>query len=184
MSKHTFTLFTGPMCGGKSSALLSYIDRCRYQKKLVVAFKPRIDVRYDATSITTHSGWKTPAVLVGQIRDVYEHMSHIDKPDVVAFDEAFMIDGSADALIWLFRQGISIAVSTLDLDCNCKPFKEPQLMMPWATKIVKCSSVCTVCGADAYYTHKKVAGGDEIEVGGLDLYEPRCWEHHPFFINQ
>ena len=175
-------MFLGPMAGGKSSALLSYIDRCKYQKRSVVTFKPHLDVRYDASSITTHSGWKVSATVVSSVRDVYEHISSVDKPDVVAFDEAFMIDGSADALIWLFKQGISIAVATLDLNCNCKPFKEPQTMMPWATKIVKCKSVCTVCGADAYYTHKKtIIGDDEIAVGGLDMYEPRCWQHHPSF---
>jgi len=35
-----------------------------------------------------------------------------------------------------------------------------------------------VCGADAYYTLK--VGGDPsaaVEVGGADLYQPRCFEH-------
>ena len=43
-------------------------------------------------------------------------------------------------------------------------------------------AVCPITGRDAYYTHRKFEG-DEITVGGSDLYEPRCWEHHSF-MNQ
>ena len=52
-------------------------------------------------------------------------------------------------------------------------------MLPWATKIEKCPAVCPVCGRDAYYTYKKNDDGEEIAVGGAELYEPRCFEHHP-----
>jgi thymidine kinase len=63
---------------------------------------------------------------------------------------------------------------------NGKPFPEMTQMLPWATKIEKCTAVCTVCGRDAFYTHKKLLGGDEhvVQVGGSELYEPRCFEHH------
>ncbi len=176
-----FIVYTGPMSGGKSSSLLSYVDRCQYQKREVVAFKPVIDDRYDKNSIITHSGWKIPAISVKSVADIYSHMTTIKTPAVVAVDEAFMLDGIADALVWLYRQGITIAVATLDLGYNVKPFKETEKMLSWATKVVKCPSVCVICGADAYYTHKKVVSENELEiqVGGLDLYEARCFNHHP-----
>ena len=56
-------------------------------------------------------------------------------------------------------------------------------MLPWATKIEKCPAVCTICGKDAFYTYRKVDSLSEIEVGGSELYEPRCWGHHPNFSN-
>lgn len=183
MRQPSFIVFTGPMCGGKTSALLSYVDRCKYQKKNVIAFKPAIDTRYDKTSITSHSGWKVDAIVVKSISELVNHIVDIGKPDVLALDEAFMLNGSADALIWLYKQGVSIVVATLDLGYNGKSFKETEKMLSWATKIVKCPSVCVVCGMDAYYTHKKVVSEQEIEVGGLELYEPRCWEHHPHIKN-
>jgi thymidine kinase len=60
--------------------------------------------------------------------------------------------------------------------------EEIQLMMPFATKIEICPAVCTTCGADAYYTTK--IGGrpeQEVEVGGLELYQPRCFKHFDKF---
>ena len=60
-------------------------------------------------------------------------------------------------------------------------FEEIEKMSCWATRVEKCPAVCPVCGSDAYYTFKKVDGEEEILVGGSDIYEPRCWNHHPHF---
>ena len=90
---------------------------------------------------------------------------------------------SAEALIELFRLGKTIVVSSLQLSASGNVFEEVRDMMPWATKIVVCPAVCTVSGQDAYYTHKKINDLAEITVGGSELYEPRCWEHHSF-MNQ
>ncbi len=179
-----FIVYTGSMASGKTSRLLSYIDRCKYQKKNVIAFKPAIDTRYNKTSITSHSGWKVDAIVIRTIAELAEHIAQIGKPDVIALDESFMLPGSAQALIWLFKQGITIVVSTLDLDYMGKPFKETEKMMSMATEVVKCSSVCSICGEDAYYTHKKVFSEQEIEIGGMELYESRCWEHHPYIKDE
>ena len=111
--------------------------------------------------------------------ELLEILSEIDEtPEVVAVDEAFMIPGIAEVLIWLYRTGIDVVVSTLDLSATAKPFHEIEKLMAWATHVEKCSAVCTECGRDAYYTHKKQVSGEEIEVGGAELYEPRCFRHH------
>ena len=94
-----------------------------------------------------------------------------------------MIEGSADALVQLFREGKTVVVSSLQLSATGNVFEEVRDMMPWATKIEVCPAVCTVSGNDAYYTHKKVDDLAEIAVGGSELYEPRCWLHHSF-MNQ
>ena len=57
-----FIIFVGPMFGSKTTRLLAAIDRYRYQKKNVVAFKPRMDDRYSSTEISTHSGGKIFAI--------------------------------------------------------------------------------------------------------------------------
>ena len=51
-------------------------------------------------------------------------------------------------------------------------------MLPWATKVEVCPAVCTICGADAFYTYKKGGSDDDVEIGGKELYEPRCAIHH------
>jgi len=178
-----FIIFTGPMFGAKTSRLLATIDRFSYQNRNVICFKPRIDRRYSISNITTHNGNAVEAVTVNNGAEIVNIVnSKRDFFDVVAVDEAFMIDGVAKALLRLFREGMSIVVSSLQLSATGNIFEEIRDMMPWATKIEICPAVCTVTGKDAYYTHRKHSGA-EITVGGSDLYEPRCWEHHDF-MNQ
>jgi thymidine kinase len=176
-----FIIFTGPMFGSKTTKMLAAIDRYRYQQKKVVAFKPTIDERYDKASIVTHSGGNIPAICVKAGSDVVDYISNLSqKPDVIAIDEAFMIEGIGAVLINLFKSGFTIVVSSLQLSATGNIFEEVRDIMPWATKIEVCPAVCPVTGRDAYYTHKKVDDLAEIAVGGADLYEPRCWEMHRY----
>lgn len=181
----TFTIFTGPMMSSKTSRLLSELDRYKYQHKKAIVFKPRMDDRFGISEVTTHSGWKTPAVCIKIGADILAHLAEIDEePTIIAVDEAFMIPGIAESLIWLFRNNFTIVVSSLEMSASGKPFKEIEKMLVWATRIEKCTAVCTVCGRDAHYTHKKLIGGDEIEVGGSEIYEPRCYSCSTFIMNK
>jgi len=176
-----FIIFTGPMFGSKTSKLIAVVDRFRYQNRNIAAFKPRIDQRYSHDKITTHNGGTLPAYLVGTGEDILEFISKSEKDiDVVAVDEAFMIEGCAKALLEVFRSGKTIVVSSLQISASGNVFTEVRDMMPWATKIEICPAVCPVTGRDAYYTHKKFDDIAEITVGGAELYEPRCWFQHPF----
>ena len=174
-----FIIFTGPMFGSKTTRMLAALERYTYQNKQVVAFKPRMDDRYSEGEICTHSGLKFPAHVVATGDEILNYVSEITA-DVIAVDEAFMIDGCADVLLSLFRSGKTIVVSSLQLSASGNVFTEVRDMMPWATRIEVCPAVCTVTGRDAFYTSRKVSGLDEIAVGGHDLYEPRCWERHHY----
>jgi thymidine kinase len=107
----------------------------------------------------------------------------MEQCDVVAVDEAFMVDGSASALVALFRQGKTIIVSSIQLSASGLPFEEVRDIMPYATKIEVCPAVCPITGRDAYYTERKMKDLSEIAVGGSDMYYPVCWEHH-HYINK
>jgi thymidine kinase len=180
-----FIIFCGPMFSTKTSMLLLMLEKYKHQKKRCVVFKPMIDDRYSKDKVVSHGGASISSVVVSSGRDVLKHLSELDdQPQVVAIDEAFMIPGIAEVANYLYRLGITIIVSTLDMSANGKPFEEPQMMMPWATQIHKLASVCTICGANAHYTHKKVDGGGEIEVGSHEIYEPRCFSHHAIVNNK
>ena len=175
-----FIIFTGPMFGSKTTRLMAVVDRFKYQNRKVLAFKPMMDDRYNQADIVTHNGGKIAASTVQDAEEIFMHLAESDDNyDVVAVDEAFMISGIADVLIWLYQRGITVVVSSLDMSATCKPFEELQKILPWATQIEKCPAVCPVCSRDAYYTYKKNDDGVEIAVGGAELYEPRCFDHHP-----
>jgi thymidine kinase len=180
-----FIVFAGAMFGSKTTKLLLELERFKYQRKRIVVFKPSIDDRYNPKEVVSHCGWTVNAQTVKNGADILEALEQMDgEPDVVAVDEAFMIPNVAEVLTWLYRNGISIIVSTLDLSATGKPFHEVERLMAWATRVEKCAAVCTVCGRDAYYTHKKQVDEDqgEIQVGGFELYEPRCAMHHPYIM--
>lgn len=180
MSDNPFlNVYVGPMFSGKTSRLLAELDRSKYQHRRVMLFKPRVDNRFSADEVVSHNGLKCKATVVETGADIIAAIKDADEnPSVVAVDEAFMIDGVAEVLIWLYRMGYTVLVSTLDMSSQGKPFAEVEKLLPWATHVEKCCAVCTVCGRDARYTHKKtVSSRDEIEVGGDEMYEARCFSH-------
>jgi len=187
ISNPEFIIFTGPMFGGKTTRLLGEVERYRYQKKSILAYKPNIDNRYDDESIVTHNGFKLKAKKISAAKEILSDIKswealNQDRP-IIVVDETFMIQGSGSILPYLYRAGYTILTSTLQLSASCNAFEEVKEMLPWATRIEKCPAVCTECGRDAFYTYRKVEDLNEIVIGGSELYEPRCWQHHPNFSN-
>ena len=170
-------VYTGPMFGSKTTKMLTVLERASYQKKKVIAFKPKMDDRYSEGKIVTHAGLSFDA---HNVRTGEEIISLANNFDVVGVDESFMIEGSAKALIELYMQGKTIAVSSIQLSASGKPFEEVKDLLPWATRVEVCPAVCVVSGDDAYYTVRKSKGFAEIEVGGAETYEPRAWSCTPF----
>jgi len=172
-----FVIFTGPMFGSKTSRLLAALTRCKYQNKDIMVFKPKIDERYSQNNIVTHGGTEWPATNVSNGQEILDLSG---QSDVIGVDEAFMIEGSAEALVKLFKQGKTIFVSSIQLSATGQPFHEVKEMMPFATKIEVCPAVCPHTQRDAYYTVRKKKNADEISVGGAESYTPVCWEKAPF----
>ena len=174
-------MFVGPMFSSKTSRLLGALDRCKYQNKNIIAFKPKIDERYSQSNIVTHGGSSYPATNVSNGQEILDLSG---QSEIIGVDEAFMIDGCAEALIKLFKQGKTIFVSSLQLSASGLAFEEVKEMMPYATKIEVCPSVCPTTQRDAFYTIRKVDGLDEISVGGAEHYSPACWEMAPFMRDE
>jgi|TARA_R110001583_G_scaffold42973_1_gene136613 thymidine kinase len=172
-----FIIFTGPMFGGKTSRMLAALEREKYRSRRILACKPKLDHRYGTDYISTHTGYKWSACCVSKGQEIIDLAEDYD---VVAVDEAFMIDGCAESLIKLFKSGKSIFVASIQLSANGNVFKEIRDMMPWATRIDVCPAICERTGLDAYYTVRISSGDSEIEVGGAETYQPRSWSDTPF----
>ena len=181
----TFTIYTGPMYGSKTSRLIADIDRFTRQKRKILAFKPKIDDRYGESHICSHVGAKIEANCISSGKDLEDIINNELKEDytplnyVSAVDEAFMIDGIANSLLSVFKKGLTIVVSSIQLSANLKPFEEMQAMLPYATKVEVCPAVCPQTGEDAYYTFSNMKVGHDPVVGGEGMYEPRSFHAHP-----
>jgi thymidine kinase len=168
-----FRLFVGPMFGGKTTKMLAALERARYRKRRILLCKPKRDQRYSFGQVMSHTGISWDAHNVATGKEIYDLAQEVD---IVAVDEAFMIPYSAEWLITLFRQGKSVYVSSIQLSASFEPLEEIQTMFPYATHVEVCPAVCPITGRDAYYTISKQPV-DPIQVGGSDIYEPRCfWE--------
>ena len=179
------TVFVGPMFATKTSKLIEYIDRSTYQNKKVVVFKPAIDNRYEEDFVVSHNGKKVKAYNLKSGNDLLKY--DLNDYDVVAFDEFFMIDDIGNILIDIFCDGKKyknkeFVVSSIQLSASGHDFEEVKNILPYATNIQVCTSVCTVCHKEAYYTVPKIEKLDgDYGVGGAESYEPRCYEHSIYF---
>ena len=173
-----FVIYCGPMWSGKTTRLTAAVERHKIRKTDVMCFKPMIDGRYSDSFIITHSGSRVAATSVSSGKEILEIVKR-ERPDVIAVDEAFMIEGAAESLIDIFKSGVSVYVSSIEMSANLNSFSEIEKMMPFATKVEKCTAVCVSCGEDAALTHRRVPSLEEISVGGADTYEPMCWSCHP-----
>ena len=180
MDDPKFVIFTGPMFGGKTSQMLATLEKEKYRNKKILAFKPKLDHRYGEHYISTHTGYKWKALCVSSGDEI---LAEAKDYGVIAVDEAFMIDGCAEALIKLFKAGKSIYVASIQLSATGNEFSEIKDMMPWATQIDVCPAICETTGRDAYYTVRISSPGAEIEVGGAETYQPRSWSATPFMNN-
>ena len=184
--KNEFVVFVGPMFGGKTTKLLSAVDRYKYQKRDIFAFKPLIDQRYAKEKIVTHWGGKLQANLITDANGIWEFLankgvSSAEQP-VIAVDEAFMLNHAGVVLPELFKSGATIIASTLQISSDGTAYPEVTGFMPYATKVEVCPAVCTICGGDAHYTEKIGGRSDHgIEVGGAEMYQPRCFKHFTFY---
>ena len=175
---HEFRMYVGPMFGGKTTRMLSQVERYSYMGEEALLFKPKVDERYEADSIVSHTGAKQEAIRVEHGDDIRRIVSAIygGTPSVVAIDEAFMIPGSGFAATQLFKEGHTVLVSSLQLSSDGSPYEEIQQMFPYATYVAVCPAVDPISKQDAFYTEKYGGRKDHaIEVGGAEMYRPRDW---------
>ena len=138
-----------------------------------------MDERYETNSICSHTGIRQEAIRVTHGLEIQKITSAIvgGTPSVIAIDEAFMIPGSGNAAVQLFKQGHTVLVASLQLSSDGSAYEETQKMFPYATYVAVCPAVDPISKHDAYYTEKYGGRKDHaIEVGGAEMYRPRDWE--------
>jgi len=184
MMNPELVVFTGPMFSSKTTRLLLAAEKSKRRGRKVLAYKSSLDGRYHEANITSHMGWSLPAEPVSSGADIWRHVEDnanihdVDPASVtIVVDEAFMIEGAAEAIFRLYRRGYTVFVSSIQLSSDGESFNEMEKLLPYATKVEVCSAACSVCGADAFYSSRTSVVDDVIHVGGSQSYEPRCWHH-------
>lgn len=162
----------GSMFSGKTEELLRRIRRATIANKSVKIFKPAVDTRYHETNITSHDKNAFNAITVSKSSEII-HLA--GDAEVIAIDEAQFFDEQLpQACEQLALRGSRIIIAGLDLDFKGHPFGPMPQLLAIAEYITKLHAICVVCGNIASRSFRKVASGDRVMIGEMNIYEPRC----------
>ena len=162
-----------PMFAGKTEELIRRLRRAVIAKRKVQVFKPRLDARYDASAVVSHSQQRFLSTVVEKARDVLDRLA----PDVevVGIDEAQFLGAAIVPIVKdLADRGLRVIVAGLDQDFRGEPFDPMPQLLAEAEYITKELAICVVCGQPAGRSQRIVPSADRVHVGAGDAYEPRC----------
>jgi len=166
-------VITGSMFSGKSEELIRRVRRVQIARQKVQLFKPRIDERYGAGEIVSHSEMKMPSQQVETASQILDLV--VPGTEVVAIDEGqFFEMDLVDVADTLANRGLRVIVAGLDQDFRGRPFEPMPQLMAIAEYVDKTLAVCMRCGSPANRSQRLVATRDRVVVGGAGEYEARC----------
>lgn len=205
--KGYITGFTGPMFSGKTTELLRNYERRILAREKSLLFKPIIDQRYETKKVKTHFGYGYEAYCVEDSEELYDLIeglkdktqeysivnSKLEKIIVdtnlknIFIDETQFFDSKLiETLFLITDENINVYWTGLNQDYRGLPFyfrdKKDHIgtLMALSDEIISTKAVCSICGKDATRTYRRTGGGEIIEIGGIELYEARCPEHHSY----
>lgn len=165
-------VITGSMFSGKTEELIRRLRRAQIARQKVAIFKPKIDKRYSAEHIVSHSEQKIPSVAVEHAGDI---LRLARDAKVVAIDEGQFFDMDlVDVCEELATKGKRVIVAGLDQDYRGKPFEPMPQLLAIAESITKTLAICVICGNPANRTYRITKDSERVVVGAKDLYEARC----------
>jgi thymidine kinase len=166
-------VITGSMFSGKSEELIRRVRRAQIARQKVQIFKPRVDDRYAADHIVSHSEMKMPSQVVRSAREILDVLD--EGTEVVGIDEGQFFDLTlVEVVNTLADRGIRVIVAGLDQDYLGRPFEPMPQLLAVAEYVDKTLAICMRCGAPANRSQRLVAATDRVVVGGAAHYEARC----------
>ena len=175
----------GCMFAGKTEELIRRINVLNFAKKKIVLFKPKIDDRYSATEIVSHSGSKLDCVVIEKAEEILEYVDKDPDVEVIGIDEVQFFDHEVVEICdYLADQGKRVMVAGLDKDFRGEPFGIMPELLTKAEFVTKLTAVCAKCGSPATRTQRLIGGKPAsysdpiVMVGAAESYEPRCRHCH------
>ena len=168
-------MIVGPMFSGKTSAMLSKLERVQLAKQDVILITK--DTRNE--NVETHAGMKFKGSVVNSIEECINIIEEANCViSAVGIDEAqfFDVDELYDFVTKYYKK-INIIAAGLDSDFRRFPFEWVETLIPHANSIVKLTAVCPVCGQDAIYTKRLIENKERILEGNEEAYISVCSEH-------
>ena len=162
----------GSMFSGKTEELIRRLKRARIANLNTEIFKPAMDIRYDKMKVISHDENSIQSQPVNNAQEILLLTKDVN---VVGIDEAqFFDDGICDVCETLVLNGTRVIVAGLDMDFSGKPFGAMPSLLAIADYITKLHAICVHCGNIANISYRKTQQSNQIVLGEMDVYEPRC----------
>jgi thymidine kinase len=162
----------GCMFSGKTEELIRRMRRAQIARQKIAIFKPRIDNRYSASHIVSHSEQSLSSTVVDSAAEI---LALAKDAQVVGIDEGqFFANDLVDVCEQLANSGKRVIVAGLDQDYRGKPFEPIPQLLAVAEYITKTLAICVICGNPADRTQRTSSSHERVVVGAKDVYEARC----------
>lgn len=175
------------MNAGKSIELIKVAYNYEERGKNVLVLAPSIDDRYELGYITSRIGLSRKAVVVDgkmNILELFMEKNREKKIDCVLVDECqFLKKHQVQELVEIVDScDVPVLAYGLKNDFKNELFEGSYFMLVYADKIEEIKTICW-CGRKATMVARVVDGkfvktGEQIVVGGNDMYVSLCRKHY------
>lgn len=175
------------MNAGKSTNLLQSAYNYRERDLLPVIYTARIDDRFSEGKVSSRLGINADARLFDSNSNIYDEIKALNqsgKIDCLLMDEAqFLTTAQVKQLTDIVDLlHIPVLAYGIRTDFLGQTFSGSAALLAWADKLVELKTICH-CGRKANFVArmdkdgKAAKGGEQVEVGGNERYEPLCRAH-------
>ncbi len=176
------------MNAGKSTTLLQSSFNYRERGMTPIIFTAAIDDRFGKGKVSSRIGLQEDAELFNSTDDLYQTLiqfSAVGKIDCVLIDESqFLTKEQVYQLTEVVdKLDIPVLCYGLRTDFLGELFEGSRYLLSWADKLVELKTICH-CGRKANMVIRQdaagnaIAGGNQVEIGGNDLYVSVCRAHY------
>ena len=187
INENWIQVITGPMFSGKTTELLSFIERYSYAGIKTLGIMNELDTRSNDDFIHSRNGHKLQAIKVKKAEDILDYVIKNElknKVQIIAIDEVQFFDNEIIKVVKkLAKMKFIVICSGLDSDYNGNAFGPMPELLAIADNVIKLTAICSVCGGAATKTyltnHKKTkcVKTNPIIIGDTNMFEARCNKH-------
>ncbi len=176
----------GQMNASKSIQLLTVAHNYEEQGKQVILFTPAVDSRFGEGRISSRVGISRDAFMVHDDSNLYE-LADKNRPDCILVDEVQFLRTHHIRQFANIVDSLNIPVIMYGLlkDYRNQLFEGSEAAILFADQIEEIKTICADKSCNRKATMilkikngKPVYSGEQIEIGGNDLYHSVCRRHY------
>jgi thymidine kinase len=187
-------LYIGPMFSGKSTHLLTEINKYKHITSNIIVInhildkKRHLELEKSDGYLKTHDNKIFPAIMLNNLSEIYINESFSSKyktADIIIIDEGQFYPDIFEFLKYELKlqRKKTFIVAGLSGDSNMCPIGDILKLVPLADEIYKLTAYCIYCkdATLASFTMKESKDKTQITIGNAELYSPVCRKHHKIY---